>query len=345
MSFSLTRENHLPPATPAISPRFSFLTIAEQGIRKRLDALLQNEDGVRTEEDINALHDMRVASRRLREAFRIFGPLFSRKRLKPLNSTARQITKALGTVREVDVNLEQLQRWKEHPAAIHSLAVEALVALELARQRRLRARVQTRLERISLQDFRTEVLKMVQHARGKSRQNNHVAVPQTAISPVSFAGPHIDEGLKSIHAALDRVAAHPTPHNYHLLRIGTKKFRYTVELLSRAFKPGRAARIGKQLKRLQDELGLLHDGAVLHHRIRELRVELRSNGLDHLERELLRLMRRIAHEQAEIQVRVDGYLRRLERRRFFKRIPFDLRLPGAEVRVPIPSNPANDVQS
>lgn len=330
-------EHHPSPATPGMPPRFSFLTMAEQSIGRRLDVLLQNEEGTRAGDDIAALHDMRVASRRLREAFRIFAPLFSKKRLKAVNSTARRITKALGTVREVDVNLEQLKRWKENPGSIHPLTVESLLAFELERQRRRRLRMQTRLDEISLGEFRDDVLNMVQHAQWKSRRSDGTAVPQTVLSPVSFAGPHVEAGLKSTLTALERTAAHPTLRNIHQLRIDTKKFRYTVELLSRAFKPGRATRIARQLKRLQDELGILHDAAVLYHRLRELRTELRPNQLDHLDKEMLRFMRLIAHEQAERTLRLKRSLARLERRQFFPRIHADLRTPATPPTTPFSS--------
>jgi hypothetical protein len=59
--------------------------------------------------DIEGVHDVRVASRRLRAAMDVAAPAFSGKWYKPLQRTAKEITGALGEVRDRDVLLEALR--------------------------------------------------------------------------------------------------------------------------------------------------------------------------------------------------------------------------------------------
>ena len=73
-------------------------------------------DGV----DIEGVHDVRVASRRLRAAMDIAAPLFTRRWYKALHRTAKEITGALGEVRDRDVLLEALQAGRDAaPLAEH----------------------------------------------------------------------------------------------------------------------------------------------------------------------------------------------------------------------------------
>ncbi len=294
---------------------------ARRAIQAQMAALLRNEEGARSGDNPEALHDMRVASRRMREAFRVFGSIFPRKRLKQVTAEMRRITRSLGTVREVDVNLEQLSAWRKKLGGHHSLPLEFVTATELARQRRLKKRMRNRLETIDLQELQNEVQKLLRHIEEEESRDAVGNAQPVSSSLVSLAGPQTEQGLKSVGLVRDRLALHSTLHNFHLLRIQTKKFRYSVEILSRAFLPGRSGRILKQLKKLQDELGALHDGAVLHQRIRELRAEFRSAQLAHLDEGCLRLMRIIAREQRRRKTIIEAHLRRLDRHRFFEQLP------------------------
>ena len=76
---------------------------------QRLDALLAEVDGVRSGEDIECVHRMRVASRRLRSVLRLFGECFKGKRGKRWRKAVRKVTATLGEARDLDVQLELLE--------------------------------------------------------------------------------------------------------------------------------------------------------------------------------------------------------------------------------------------
>ncbi len=70
-------------------------------------------DGVKSAEDIEAIHKMRVATRRLRTAFVIFSDLISGKKLRRWNTDIKFLTQYLGPARDLDVQIEELKKYKE----------------------------------------------------------------------------------------------------------------------------------------------------------------------------------------------------------------------------------------
>lgn len=91
-----------------IEPDASFAQAGAAAIRVQLEELFKNLPGTRAGDDIEALHDMRVASRRLRAALSVFEDLFPVKEFRQIEKEVSQITDALGAVRDADVQLEFL---------------------------------------------------------------------------------------------------------------------------------------------------------------------------------------------------------------------------------------------
>src|SRR5574340_240314 len=73
-----------------------------------LTSLVQEMSGVRRGDDIEAVHSMRVATRRLRATLPLFGPSLAGKRHLEWIKTARGITRALGEARDSDVQIEHV---------------------------------------------------------------------------------------------------------------------------------------------------------------------------------------------------------------------------------------------
>ncbi|MBZ5537629.1 MAG: CHAD domain-containing protein [Acidobacteriia bacterium] len=306
-----------------------LLEMAESALQSRLNVLLTNEKRTRAENDIEALHDMRVASRRLREALRIYAGLYPQKKLKQGKRDVRRVTRTLGLVREVDVNVEQLKMWQGQLGEAYAIPVEYCLAMEQSRQRRLRKKMFARLDDLDLDTLQADISRLLQRPLWPSPAMEDEPGGEFTISYVSFARHFVEAGLGLIRTSVEAASSRATLLNYHRLRIQVKKFRYSLELLSRAFDSHRAVRILKQLKTLQDELGALHDCSVLHSTVRALRTQLRRGELFHLERQLLRLMRVLAHAQNVQRKTIESHLRRLASLRFFERIPAALKEESA----------------
>jgi len=90
---------------------------AAVAIRKQSDIISAMAPAVRSL-DMEAIHDMRVASRRLRRALMIYRPFLPKANAKALRKQARRITDLLGTRRELDVMATML---REHRAETRDL--------------------------------------------------------------------------------------------------------------------------------------------------------------------------------------------------------------------------------
>ncbi len=79
-------------------------------IYEHLSAMQAEVQGVLTSEDIEYVHRMRVATRRLRSSLAIFSDSFPKKDYRQFLKDIRAVTKALGAARDLDVQLELLEQ-------------------------------------------------------------------------------------------------------------------------------------------------------------------------------------------------------------------------------------------
>jgi CHAD domain-containing protein len=241
-----------------------------------------------------AVHDARVATRRLREAL----PVVARGRKgKALLKAARKITRALGPVRELDVALSTLAEFGASRAVSRdSIArVKAAIADE---RRPLCDRLPKRLAR---QDIKS----LGQHV------TDQATVPLTAIETRALLA-RVDERCArratKLRAAIEEAAGIYLPDRLHAVRIGVKKLRYAVELsqdLRNARRMTRTPRVsgsGKAvtmrlriLRQTQDLLGRMNELEVLIARMRALQGTPTVTGL-RVSADLDDLVRRLENE-------------------------------------------------
>ena len=86
----------------------SFREAAARAVEARTDELFGHADGVLDTGDIERVHDMRVASRRLRAALEVFEPCFPRRELRRALRDVKALADALGARRDPDVQLAAL---------------------------------------------------------------------------------------------------------------------------------------------------------------------------------------------------------------------------------------------
>jgi CHAD domain-containing protein len=93
---------------PGLAGRARFREAAGRIILTRWREMMSYRDGTLLGEDIEALHAMRVSSRRLRAAMDAFEDAFPRKSFRPLLRQVKEITDVLGDARDLDVAIERL---------------------------------------------------------------------------------------------------------------------------------------------------------------------------------------------------------------------------------------------
>ena len=130
--------------TTPLSPDAPLWQWAFDSLSHRAETMLSHLDGVREGEDIEAVHDMRVWSRRLVASMKVFGVCYPDDDFRSLQREARSVTRRLGAVRDMDVLLDHFKKLLETAGSDTRLGLEYLIALksrerDLARTPMLRA--------------------------------------------------------------------------------------------------------------------------------------------------------------------------------------------------------------
>ena len=111
-----------------VDPGATIGHVALAVLRRQFAALLANEPGTRLGDDIEHLHDMRVASRRLRAAIGLFEGVLPADAAR-LRADLAWLGQTIGAVRDLDVQLAQLDEWAELSGDVESAAVAPLRTL------------------------------------------------------------------------------------------------------------------------------------------------------------------------------------------------------------------------
>src|SRR4051794_25721910 len=89
----------------------TFRASAAKAVSVRADELWEHADNVLDVSDIERVHDMRVATRRLRAVLEIFAPCFRRKPHGAVLDDVKSLADALGERRDPDVQIEHLEAY------------------------------------------------------------------------------------------------------------------------------------------------------------------------------------------------------------------------------------------
>ncbi len=244
----------------------------------QLQAILLAEHGVRSDQDPEYVHEMRVAIRRSRAALRLFGHRFRRRTVVKLQRQLKRLARLLGPVRDSDVALENLRVFR--------------LGLEEADRKAVK-QLRQALEKHRVQAFQhlSDYLDGDKHAAFIVAFDAFCSTPGFAVAKSKSAPqerpPHqIRHTVPSIIlAGFERVRAYevaftgptlPPLEVFHALRIQAKYLRYSLEFMRALLgTPGDA--IVAQLKELQDHLGLLNDAHVEQIRLAEWSLVMAEN--------------------------------------------------------------------
>ena len=96
---------------PGLHAELSYREAAARTVEVRSRELFDHADGELDTSDIERVHDMRVATRRLRAVLEIYEPCFPRKQLRAAIDDIKALADALGERRDPDVQLAQLDEF------------------------------------------------------------------------------------------------------------------------------------------------------------------------------------------------------------------------------------------
>ncbi len=233
--------------------------LAEAGrkvLRFHLARMLAREAGTREGREAEELHAMRVATRRQRAAWRVFGTAFDERRTGRHRRRLREVAADLGAVRDLDVLIEAGEAYRGRQSAKESSGLEPLLASW--RVRRDAARV-----------LLVHELDSKRYAKWVEEYAAFVQAEGAGTRPVGPTEPHrVRDAMPSrIWAAYEAVRAYEPVMRWadvttlHDLRIAAKWLRYTLEFAREALGP-EAGPVIERVVALQDHLGWLHDADV-----------------------------------------------------------------------------------
>jgi triphosphatase len=246
----------LAPLPTAVVPDDTLEDAARKIISLHLRRLRQHDPETRLGQDPEALHDMRVAGRRLRAAVHSFESGLPTQLHKFLTKELEWLGQLLGGVRDIDVQLQLLERYGTAVPSDPGGGLAGFRSYMEAQRAQRRTEMLTGLD--SERYFRL-LVRLERFARSRARRRGH---DDKANEPVASIGAKaIKKAFRRLLKRGRAIDALPTDEELHALRIRAKRLRYLLEFLREVIgKPGR--RLVKDLVRLQDLLGSHHDAVV-----------------------------------------------------------------------------------
>jgi inorganic triphosphatase YgiF len=227
-------------------------TVLQRVGRACLDHMLRNEDAALAG-DVEGIHQMRVAVRRLRAVLSAFADLLPREQRRWASGELRWFADILGETRNLDVFSSGLLR----PARAALSPASEFDGLGSAIERRRRAAHKAVVKAISSTRYTETMLALLRWFDGREwrRDGDGEALGR----PIEEIAPLLLERCRRKAEKRGRDFAGQSPRQRHQLRIALKKLRYTAELLGSLYDPGKTRQFVQRLKRLQDELGDTND--------------------------------------------------------------------------------------
>lgn len=222
-----------------------------------LGHLQANEDMVLYGEDIEGVHQMRVALRRLRSCLSLYNPLIPNKLSSKIGKKIKWITDVLGVARDWDVFALSLQQMQPASSSPSHQGLEELKTRVAYFQKRAYINVRDALRSPR---YSRLLLSMAQWLtqRGWRSQLKKIA-RQRLDSPVKdFASEQLQLHYQHICQQGENFTELNTEQR-HELRISIKKMAYGTRFFAELYPRKIVRAYAKNLSQLQDELGILND--------------------------------------------------------------------------------------
>ncbi len=246
------------PMAAGIRPDEPMAEAVRKIMYRQYETMLANEAGCRSGKSIDAVHDMRVATRRLRVAFRLFGDYYRRGVIRGLEQDLRKTGRTLGAARDLDVFNKTARLYlrglpKQQRSDLDPLLVNWKRSRQVAHRELIQYFDNSRYRRFidELGEFVTTSGAGVAGGLGD---------PVAPVQVRHVLGSTLWQRYEAVRA-YEAVLASAPPATLHALRIECKYLRYTLEFFEEVLGPG-AAPLIRQVIAVQDHLGEIQDAEV-----------------------------------------------------------------------------------
>ena len=244
--------------SPGILPVDSLAEAGRKTWLFQFAEMIRKEEPTRLGVNIEGLHDMRVATRRMRTAFDVFGGSFKPKIIRRHLKGLRAIGRALGKVRDLDVLIEKLTNYMNALEEIQREGIEPLMSAWIRERENGRQALIAYLDSQEYDLFKQEFNRFVQTPGEGVREISDGAVQARLVCEIV---PALIYSRMGVVRAYDRILQKASDTQLHALRIEFKKLRYAIEYF-REVLGAEATQVIQDLKLMQDHLGDFHDAVV-----------------------------------------------------------------------------------
>jgi CHAD domain-containing protein len=246
----------LRPRAPEMTPDDPMSEAGRATLRLHFWRMLDHEPGTRLGTDIEELHDMRVATRRMRAALEVFEPYFQADVVDSYERGLRRTGRALGPVRDLDVFEDKARAYLATLSPENQSGLDPLLAA-------------WHDERVVAREAMLVYLDGNGYARFVARFAGFLTSPGRGVATLPEGMPQVRgvvPGLlitryKAVQVDGEGALAAGTIEELHALRIDCKKLRYALEFFTPVLRP-EAQLVIDEVKVLQDHLGDLNDADV-----------------------------------------------------------------------------------
>jgi CHAD domain-containing protein len=328
-------------------PDASYTLFGADALLKRLQALTQESGGVRQAEDMEYIHRMRVASRRLRAALDLFQDTLPRRKFDTWEKQVKRITRALGAARDTDVQIAALDGYLGSlTEPRHRPGIERLRLRLQQRRAGLQTDVIEALDGWDMSAIADDMAQSLRQTLVQARLNQ-----VEAVSPLVLQLAHAHISLRREEFLSYESGVHKPEQvaELHAMRIAAKRLRYTLEIFAPLYENELKEPL-RVVREAQELLGDIHDCDVWAQYLPQFMEEERMRTLEYFgnARTFGRLAAGLRHLQQ------DRLLRRQERYGEFARFWEQTRAVWDQLRQnpahvmpveppPVVTSPANPV--
>ncbi|MFC1636053.1 CHAD domain-containing protein [Planctomycetota bacterium] len=239
-------------------PDTSFQLLACRHVRTQTKTLRVRIDSIRIGDDIESIHQARIASRRICTALSIFKAAFPAKKIRRWGKHIRRLIQGLGTARDKDVQIEFVARMVADRAPKKRADLPGLKRL-LFRLRQEREAIQPRviktLDQLDATGILSEMLTQTTKSTSRLRKAGRDLRSPFVLERRARDIRRTCNKLLRLQSCLEDAEA---IQQHHRMRIAAKKLRYTMKIYKKVFDKQLDETI-RVIRHVQTLLGDIHD--------------------------------------------------------------------------------------
>lgn len=269
------------PRAIGVLPDDSLPEAARKVIKYHFARMRAKERGTRDGSNLEDLHDMRVATRRMRAAWRVFDDAFKPGKTRKLRRRLRVLADRLGAVRDLDVLIDGLESYRQGLDPDQQPGLDPLLALWRRQRSSDRDLLIDELDSGRYTEFIEEMKEFIEAGANEAANVASPTLPHRIRDRVPS---QIWAAYEAVRA-FELVLPWADVETLHQLRIASKWLRYDLEFFGETLGPD-SARLLERVVALQDFLGCLHDADVASKLARDVLVA-RAGELSRAETEAI----------------------------------------------------------